>query len=96
MARHAQLTLATDLPVYFAHPHSPWERPSNENTVSLEVAREGLIREYLPKGEVLPSHQPFLDSIADELNDRPRAVLGYLTPREVFTKLLNDDVAKTG
>ncbi len=89
MARHAQLTLATDLPVYFAHPHSPWERPSNENT-------NGLIREYLPKGEVLPSHQPFLDSIADELNDRPRAVLGYFTPREVFTKLLNDDVAKTG
>ncbi len=43
-----------------------------------------------------PSHQPYLDSIADELNDRPCAVLGLLTPREVFTKLLNDDVAKTG
>lgn len=88
MARHAQLTVATDLPVYFAHPHSPWERPSNENT-------NGLIREYLPKGIELTSHQPYLDSIADELNDRPRAVLGFLTPREVFTKLLNDNVAKT-
>lgn len=88
MARHAQLTVATDLPVYFAHPHSPWERPSNENT-------NGLIREYLPKGIELTSHQPYLDSIADELNDRPRAVLGFLTPREVFTKLLNEDVAKT-
>ncbi len=88
MARHAQLTLATDLPVYFAHPHSPWERPSNENT-------NGLIREYLPKGIELTSHQPYLDSIADELNDRPRAVLGFLTPREVFAKLLNDNVAKT-
>lgn len=86
MARHAQLTVATDLPVYFDHPHSPWERPSNENT-------NGLIREYLPKGFELTSHQPYLDSIADELNDRPRAVLGFLTPREDFTKLLNDNVA---
>ncbi len=82
--------MAPDLPVYFAHlnPHSPWERPSNENT-------NGLIREYLPKGIELTSHQPYLDSIADELNDRPRAVLGFLTPREVFTKLLNDNFAKT-
>ncbi|MDJ0312593.1 IS30 family transposase [Arthrobacter sp. H35-D1] len=88
VARHAQLTVATDLPVYFAHPHSSWVRPSNENT-------NGLIREYLPKGIELTSHQPYLDSIADELNDRPRAVPGFLTPREVFTKLLNDNVAKT-
>ena len=63
MACHAQLTLATDLPVYFAQPHSPWERPSNENT-------NGLTREYLPKGIELTSHQPYLDSITDELNYR--------------------------
>lgn len=89
MARHAALTLATDLPVYFAHPHSPWERPTNENT-------NGLIREYLPKGIDITDHQPYLDAIADELNDRPRAVLGFLTPREVFTKLLSESVASTG
>lgn len=89
MARHAQLSVATALPVYFAHPHSPWERPSNENT-------NGLVREYLPKGIDITSHQPYLDAIADELNDRPRAVLGFLTPREVFTQLLNDNVALTG
>ena len=89
MARHALLSVATDLPVYFAHPHSPWERPSNENT-------NRLVREYLPKGVDITSHQPYLDAIADELNDRPHAVLGFLTPREVFTKLLNDDVALTG
>ena len=86
MARHAALTVATDLTVYFAHPHSPWERPTKENT-------NGLIREYLPKGTEITSHQPYLDAIADELNDRPRAVLGFLTPREVFTKLLVDSVA---
>lgn len=88
MARHAALTLATDLPVYFAHPHAPWERPTNENT-------NGLIREYLPKGIDITGHQPYLDAIADELNDRPRAVLGFRTPREVFTKLLTDSVAST-
>ncbi len=58
-------------------------------------ASNGLIREYLPKGIQLTSHQPYLDAIADELNDRPRAVLGFLTPREVFTKRLNDNVATT-
>ena len=81
MARHAALTTATDLPVYFAHPHSPWERPTNENT-------NGLIREYLPKGTEITSHQPYLDAIADELNDRPRQTLGFYTPREVFERLL--------
>ncbi|WP_068213790.1 IS30 family transposase, partial [Rathayibacter tanaceti] len=70
MARHAQLTLATELPVYFAHPRSPWERPSNENT-------NGLIREYLPKGIEITNHQPYLNAIADELNDRPRQTLGF-------------------
>ncbi|QDQ96346.1 IS30 family transposase [Tomitella fengzijianii] len=88
MARHAALTTATDLKVYFAHPHSPWERGTNENT-------NGLIREYLPKGIEITDHQPYLDTIADELNDRPRAVLGFLTPREVFTKLLAEPIAST-
>jgi transposase InsO family protein len=87
MARHAALTLATDMPACFAHPHSPRERPANENT-------NGLIREYLPKGEYITSHQPYLDAIADELNDRPRAVLGYYTPREIFQKLLLDNEAE--
>ena len=81
MARHAAVTLATDLPVYFADPHSPWQRPSNENT-------NGLIREYLPKGEVIPARQPYLTSIAEELNERPRKALGFLTPRESFERLL--------
>lgn len=81
MARHAALTLATDLPVYFADPHSPWQRPSNENT-------NGLIREYIPKGDVIHAHQPYLSSIAEELNERPRQALGFLTARESFERLL--------
>ena len=88
MAKHAALTLATTLPVYFAHPRSPWERGTNENT-------NGLIREYLPKGTVITDHQPYLSAIAEELNERPRAVLGYLTPREAFERLLTADVATT-
>jgi len=88
MARHAALTLATSMPVYFAHPRSPWERGLNENT-------NGLIREYLPKGEVITSHQPYLNTIAEELNERPRKVLGYLTPREAFERLLTATDAST-
>ncbi len=81
MARHASVTVAADLPIYFAHPHSQWERPTNENT-------NGLIREYLPKGTHITSRHTFLDQIADELNERPRASLGFYTPREVFERLL--------
>lgn len=88
MANHAALTLATKLPVYFAHPHCPWERGSNENT-------NGLIREYLPKGTTITDHQPYLTAIAEELNERPRKTLNFHTPREVFMKLLTDNVATT-
>ena len=75
MAKHAALTLATAMPVYFAHAHSPWQRGTNENT-------NGLIREYLPKGTVITDHQPYLTAIAEELNERPRASLGLLTPEK--------------
>lgn len=78
MARHAALTLATDLKVYLADPHSPWQRPSNENI-------NGLIREYIPKGEVIPGHQPYLAAIAEELSERPCESLGFLTPRILRT-----------
>ena len=76
-------------PVYFAHPRSPWERPTNENT-------NGLIREYLPKGTAITSNQAYLDAIARELNERPRQTLGFYTPREKFEALLRDNVACTG
>lgn len=81
MARHAALTLAADLPVYFAHAHSPWERGTNENA-------NGLIREYFPKGTEITGDINYLWSVADSLNDRPRAILGFRKPNEVFAELM--------
>lgn len=81
MAAHAALTLAADLPVYFAHAHSPWERGTNENT-------NGLIREYFPKGTEITGDIDYLWAVADSLNDRPRAILGFRKPSEVFAELM--------
>ena len=81
MARHQRLTHETGVDVFFAHPHSPWERGTNENT-------NRLIRRYLPKGTPITSHQPYLDAIAYELNNCPRATLGYRTPTEAFNELI--------
>jgi IS30 family transposase len=88
MAQHAALTLATKIDVYFAHAHSPWERGTNENT-------NGLIREYLPKGTRIPGDRDLINSIASSLNDRPRRILGYRTPREVFAEMLTEAASAT-
>jgi transposase, IS30 family len=84
MARHARVTAETGVQVYFADPHAPWQRGSNENI-------NGLLREYLPKGTDLRVYTPAqLQAIQDELNDRPRKRFGYHTPREQLAKLLQD------
>ena len=90
MARHARITTETGVNVYFADPHAPWQRGSNENT-------NGLLREYLPKGTDLSAYTADqLQAIQDELNDRPRKRFGYHTPREQLAKLLeNQSVATT-
>jgi transposase, IS30 family len=86
MARHTDITTRTGIQVYFADPQSPQQRPSNENT-------NGLLREYLPKGADLSTYtRADLDHIANELNDRPRKRLGYLTPTEVLAKLILDNI----
>jgi IS30 family transposase len=89
MARHARITGQTGIQVYFADPHAPWQRGSNENI-------NGLLREYLPKGTDLSRHTAAqLQAIQDELNDRPRKRFGFYTPREQLAKLLEQERVAT-
>jgi transposase, IS30 family len=74
LALHAEIAQALGMPVFFCDPHSPWQRPSNENT-------NGLLRQYFPKSSDLRVHGPDrLVAVAAELNARPRKTLGWDTP----------------
>jgi len=83
MAEHKLFTKNTHIQVYFAHPHSPWERGTSENT-------NDILRQFFPKGinfnRVSSSE---INKVQNLVNDRPRKTLGFLTPHEVFVKLLH-------
>lgn len=81
MAEHERLAQRLTIQVFFADPHSPWQRGTNENT-------NGLLRQYLPKGTDLSGYtQRELDAIAYRLNTRPRKCLNFATPLEVYAQL---------
>ena len=82
MSEHQKFTIDTGIQVYFAHPGSPWERGTNENT-------NGLIRQYFPKGtDFTEVSDEEIKVVQRKLNDRPRKVLKFYKPDEVINKLV--------
>ena len=77
-SQHQEITKILNMPIFFCHPYHSWEKGTNENM-------NGLVRRYLPRGSSLHGvDQEDLNDIADELNNRPRKILSYQTPKEVL------------
>ena len=87
MAQHATIAIDAGIEIYFADPHSPWQRGSNENT-------NGLLRQYWPKGsDMRHLTQADCDQVALSLNTRPRQTLGWKTPQEALSRVLGATAA---
>jgi IS30 family transposase len=83
MADHKLFTKNTRIQVYFAHPHSPWERGTSENT-------NDILRQFFPKGiNFNKVSLAQINRVQNLVNDRPRKILDFSTPHEVFVKLLH-------
>ena len=79
---HQKLQNWLGLKTYFCDPYCAWQKGANENT-------NGILRRYIPKKASLKNLSQFeLDSIIDEINNKPKKCLNYATPREVFLKEL--------
>lgn len=86
MSQHKLFTKHTKINVYFTHPYSPWERPTNENS-------NGLVRDYFPKGtDFNLITKARLKEVQHQLNERPRKVLDWNTPKEVFEDLILKEI----
>ena len=83
MREHRLFTKQTKMKVYFAHPHSPWERGTNENT-------NGLLRQFFPKGTRFHRvSRREIKQVQVMLNDRPRKILNWHSPAHAFHHLLH-------
>lgn len=94
LSDHARFTIESGVSVFFADPHSPWQRGTNENT-------NGLLRQYFPKGTDLSRwSEKEIQAVAHTLNTRPRKTLGWKTPAEALNEYLKSSqqpsVATTG
>ena len=82
LSQHVAFKIETGIPIFFADPHSPWQRGTNENT-------NGLLRQYFPKGTDLSRwNAEEIDAVAHALNSRPRKTLHWRTPAEALDELL--------
>jgi IS30 family transposase len=82
-AKHEFVAKQLNIDYYFCHPYSSWERGLNENT-------NGLIRQFFPKGsDFITITKTKVKKVQENLNNRPRKILGYKTPTEVFYAKIN-------
>lgn len=77
-AAHREMEIALSTKVYFAEPHKPWQRGTNENT-------NDILRFFFPKGSDFSKiTQEDVDKAVELINNKPKKVLGWRTPAEVY------------